>query len=433
MPSILPPRQARRHEAGEAGEAMKIVVAHNRYASGAPSGENIIVDAEIEQLRDAGLTVYPFIRESDDIPRLPALQKALLPASPIYNRWTARDLTALLKRHEPDILHLHNPYPLISPWVVRVAQRHGVPVVQTVHNYRQVCSPGTYFRAGGLCTECKGRRFGWPAVKYACYRGSRPQSAIMATTLAVHRGTWRGVDRYIALTEAIAAHLRDFGVPDGRIAVKPNALADPGPPAPIDPAGGFLYAARLVPEKGVPHLIGAWKPEYGRLRIAGDGPMRADVEAFAAGRADVEYLGPLERPRMLATIGTAAAVIVASTWPDVLPTIAIEALAAGRPVLGTSLGGIPWLVGDAGWIVEPGADGLAGGLATAAAALRDRAGAAALSASARSRYETEFTPGTLTRRLVGIYRELHESSRAAAGGTGGGAAGAGAGDRLRGG
>jgi len=390
---------------------MKIIVAHNRYASGAPSGENVIVDAEIEQLRAAGVDVVPFIRESDDIGKLPAVQKALLPASPIYNRWTARDLAAVLDRDGPDVVHLHNPYPLISPRVVRVAQRRGVPVVQTVHNYRQVCAPGTYFRDGGLCTDCRGKRVGWPAVRHACYRGSRPQSAIMAATLAIHRGTWLGVDRYIALTEGIASHLHDFGVPDERITVKPNALVDPGPPAPLDPAGGFLLAGRLVPEKGIPQLFDAWRPEFGRLRIAGDGPMRDEVAAFAAGRSDVEYLGSLPRPEMLAAVAAASALIVASTWPDVLPTIGIEALAAGRPVLGTSLGGIPWLVGEAGWIVEPTAGGLAGGLARAAADLADPTVAAALSARARDRYEREFTPDTLTRRLVGIYRELHESSR----------------------
>jgi glycosyltransferase involved in cell wall biosynthesis len=391
---------------------MKVVVAHNRYASGAPSGEDVVVDAEIEQLRTAGVQVVPFIRESDCVRTLPALQKALLPASPIYNHWTARDLAAVLDRDRPDVVHLHNPYPLISPWVLRVAQRRGVPVVQTVHNYRQVCAPGTYFRDGGLCTDCKGKRVGWPAVRYGCYRGSRPQSAIMATTLAVHRATWLGVDRYVAPTERIAEHLRDFGVPAERITVKPNASADPGPPKPPAAEGGFLFAARLVAEKGVPQLFDAWRPEFGRLRIVGDGPMRAEVEAFAAGRTDVEYVGPLPRPEMPGVIDSAAAVIVASIWPDVLPNIGLEALAAGRPVLGTSMGGIPWLIGDAGWVVEPTAGGLAGGLATASADLADPAQAAALSARARERYKREFTPEALTWRLVDIYRKLDESSRA---------------------
>jgi glycosyltransferase involved in cell wall biosynthesis len=377
---------------------MKVIVAHNRYASGAPSGENVIVDAEIEQLRAEGLTVLPFIRASDDIAKLPAVQKALLPASPIYNRWTARDLATLIDHERPDVLHLHNPYPLLSPWVVRVAQRRGVPVVQTVHNYRQVCAPGTYFRDGGVCTDCRGRRFGWPAVRHACYRGSRPQSAIMATTLAVHRGTWRGVDRYVALTSAIADHLHDFGVPSERIVVKPNSLADPGPVSPL--GSGFLYAARLVEEKGVKLLLDAWSPSFGTLRIAGDGPLRGLVEA----RTDVEYLGPLDRAGMRAAFDASAAVIVASLWADVLPTIAIEALAAGRPVLGTAMGGIPWVVGDAGWITPP-AD-FAAALAAASRDLADARVAAELSARARSRYESTFTPAAGTKALVALYATL---------------------------
>ena len=308
------------------------------------------------------------------------------------------------------MLHLHNPYPLLSPWVVRVAQRHGVPVVQTVHNYRQVCAPGTYFRDGGLCTDCKGRRIGWPAVRHACYRGSRPQSAIMAATLAVHRGTWRGVDRYIALTDAIAAHLRDFGVPAERISVKPNALADPGPPRPLDPGGGFLYAARLVPEKGVPLLLvgvaAGVRPAPRSRATARCAPRsrRSPPGGPTSSTSARSRARTCSRP-----IADAAAVIVASRWPDVLPTIAIEALAAGRPVLGTSLGGIPWVVGDAGWIVDP--ESFAGGLAAAARDLADPAAAAALSARARARYETTFTPEVGTKALVEIYAEVSAAQR----------------------
>src|SRR5262245_44542080 len=132
---------------------MKVVVAHNRYASARPSGENNVVDAEIAQLRAAGVAVVPFLRNSDDIATLPPAQKALLPLSPIRNGPAQRALGDLLDRERPDVLHLHNPYPLLSPWVVRTAHRHGVPVIQTVHNYRQVCAPGLYFRDGHICTE----------------------------------------------------------------------------------------------------------------------------------------------------------------------------------------------------------------------------------------------------------------------------------------
>ncbi len=345
---------------------MKVVVAHNRYSSAQPSGENTIVDAEIVQLRDAGVEVVPFLRSSDEIAALPAAQKALLPVSPIRAAPAQAALRELIRTEKPDLLHLHNPYPLISPWIVRTAQAHGLPVVHTVHNYRQVCANGLYFRDGHVCQDCKGRAFPLPAVVHSCYRGSKAQSVVMATALTVHRGTWRGVDRYLALTEAIAAHLREFGIPDDRITVKPNAIADPGPPAPL--GEGFLFAARLSAEKGLPLLLDAWaRQPAGTLRIAGDGPLRGLAEAAAAERADVVYLGPQDQAGVRAAMRDSAVVLVPSTWHDVLPTVILEALAAGRPVLGTDLGGIPSLVGDAGWTVPPTADAVAAALPVARA------------------------------------------------------------------
>lgn len=223
-------------------------MAHNRYREAQPSGENTIVDAEIAQLTAAGVEVLPFLRSSDEIPSMSKPAKALLPISPIWAPKAQHDLDRLLVEHRPDVLHLHNPYPLLSPWVVRTAHKRGVPVVQTVHNYRQVCSSGLYFRDGVICQDCRGRALGVPAIVHRCYRDSRAQSALMATTLAVHRPTWRSVDRFIALTSAVADHLRDYGIPDERIVVKPNAVPDPGTPTPV--GDGFLFMGRLSPEKG---------------------------------------------------------------------------------------------------------------------------------------------------------------------------------------
>jgi glycosyltransferase involved in cell wall biosynthesis len=396
---------------------VKVVVAHNRYREAIPSGENVIVDTEIGQLEAAGVAVVPFQRSSDSIGELPLAQKALLPVSPIYGRQAQKDLSALLTEHRPDVLHLHNPYPLLSPWVVRTAHAHGVPVVQTVHNYRQVCSSGLYFRDGHNCQDCRGKAIGWPAVAHKCYRGSAAQSALMATTLAVHRGTWKSVDRYIALTDRIAAHLVDYGIPADRIAVKPNGLPDPGEPAPL--GEGFLYAARLSPEKGLELLLDAWRrhPDgaLGSLTIAGDGELRPLAERAAAERDDVTYLGGLDRAGMDQARRRAAVIVAVPTWDDVLPTVILEAMAAGRPVVGTAVGGIPYLLGvdeattAAGWAVKPDPDALAAAFPIA------RSDAAAVAPAARQRYLRSFHPDVLTRQLIEIYNALtvniHPASR----------------------
>ncbi|MEU7865760.1 glycosyltransferase family 4 protein [Dactylosporangium sp. NPDC049140] len=381
---------------------MKVVVAHNRYASGQPSGENVIVDAEIAQLGAAGVTVLPFLRSSDEIGTFSTAQKVLLPLSPIRNGESQKALATLLKSEKPDVVHLHNPYPLLSPTVVKTAHAHGVPVVHTVHNYRQVCAPGLYFRDGRICTECRGKAFPLPAVTHTCYRGSKAQSAVMAATLAYHRGTWKQVDHFIALTDRIAAHLTDFGIPAERITVKPNGIPDAG--AATAPGDGFLYAARLTPEKGLELALDAWSRHedgaLGPLRIAGDGPLRPLAERAAATRSDVTYLGPIDNAGVRAEIARAACVIAASTWHDVLPTIVLEALSGGRPVLVTDRGGLPYLAGDAGWVVEPEPAALAEGL------LKARDGAAALAPVARARYESQFSPDVLTERLIEVYRAV---------------------------
>ncbi|MFI7213005.1 glycosyltransferase family 4 protein [Micromonospora maritima] len=412
---------------------MRIVVAHNRYREAQPSGENTIVDAEIAELTAAGVEVLPFLRSSDEIPSMSKAAKALLPISPIWAPKAQHDLDRLLTEHRPDVLHLHNPYPLLSPWVVRTAHRRGVPVVQTVHNYRQVCSSGLYFRDGVICQDCRGRALGVPAVVHRCYRNSRAQSALMATTLAVHRPTWRSVDRFVALTTAVADHLRDYGIPDERIVVKPNAVPDPGTPAPV--GNGFLFMGRLSPEKGLDLLLAAWRRHpvgtLGPLRIAGDGELRPLAEEAAAERPDVHYLGQLDRAGVRAALADSSVVLATSTWHDVLPTVIIEALAAGRPVLGTALGGIPYLVGadtprepagtgpaevataapgdgrvalpvgvqrgEAGWVVAPEVEALAAALPLAASQ------APLLAGAARTRYERTFHPDVITKRLIDVY------------------------------
>ena len=381
---------------------MRIVVAHNLYSSAQPSGENTVLATETAALRAAGVEVVEFLRSSDEIADLPLGRKLALPVSPIYARQAQKDLSALLVREKPDVFHLHNPYPLLSPWVIRTAHKHGVPVVHTVHNYRQVCASALYFRDGHICHDCRGRAFPLPAVVHSCYRGSKAQSLVMATTLTVHRGTWRSVDRYIALTPMIAEHLASFGVPAERITVKPNSVPDPG--FSDTPGEGFVIVGRLSEEKGLPLLLEAWRKHpvgaLGPLRIVGDGPLRPLAEQAAAERADIEFVGPVDRAGVNRAMRAAAALIVASTWHDVLPTVVIEALAVGRPVLGTNLGGIPYEIGDAGWVVEPDAAAMAEALGTAAKE------AAGLRRTARDRYETTFTPEIITSRLVDVYREV---------------------------
>jgi glycosyltransferase involved in cell wall biosynthesis len=375
-----------------------VLVVHNRYVSAVPSGENAVVDEEVAALRAAGVEVVTHLRSSDEIATFSPARRAALAVRPVRSGEDVRAVRLLLRG--TDVLHLHNPYPLVSPWVIRTAHDAGVPVVQTVHNYRHVCIAGSLFRDGHPCEDCVGR-LPWPGVLHGCYRGSRPDSVALATATVLHRSTWRRVARYLALTEFVADMLVRGGVDRSRITVRPNSTPDPGPPSP--PGRGFLFVGRLDEEKGILLLLDAWArtvPGASHLTVVGDGRYRPEVERLAASRPDVAYLGAVPAEAVGRAIEDAAVVVVPSVCYEGFGRVVVEAFARGRPVLATDLGPLPALVPPScGWTVPPDA----GALAAALASVSD---VAARGAAARARYLAEFTPERTLAQLLDVYADV---------------------------
>ena len=327
---------------------MRVLVAHNRYRRALPSGENIGVDREVAALRDRGVTVDLLLAESDDIAGFGLGQRLTLPARPTWSATTRHRFRTMIEAQRPDLVHLHNPYPLLSPALVNWAAAAGLPVVQTVHNVRHVCLAGTFARDGEPCRDCAGRRFPWPGVVHGCYRGARGPSLALAVAHTAHRRTWSRVDRFIAVSDYVADEIIAAGLPAGRTVVRANGIPDPG--SPTAPGSGVLFAGRLSAEKGIDVLLQAWADARLRpsapLRIAGDGPLRARVQAAAASDPDVEYLGPLDRNQMSAALTDTAVVAVPSRTPEALPTVVPEAFAHGRAVIAGQVGALPSMVDD---------------------------------------------------------------------------------------
>jgi glycosyltransferase involved in cell wall biosynthesis len=384
---------------------VRVVVVHNRYRSAQPSGENRVVESDIAALEADGVEVFPYIRDSDEIDAFTVIGKAGVAVRPIASPVDSIAFRRLLREVQPNIVHLHNPYPLISPWIVRTAKAMRVPVVQTVHNYRHVCANGLYFRDSHECTDCVGKAFPWPAIKHGCYRNSTLQSIPMATSLWAHRSTWMMVDRFLPVGEHVADHLRAFGIPDHKIIVRPNVVLDPGEPTPL--GNGALFVGRLSEEKGVRLLLDAWKlagvgAEH-TLTIAGDGELRPLVEAAAAADTSIKYVGLVPRDEVGALYEHAELVVVPSIWPEPDPLVAVGALAAGRSVLACRLGAMARYIDDqCGWLADPAATSVA---TTLSVALSNRDELVRRGSGARDRYASSRS-STTRPGLSSIYRTL---------------------------
>jgi glycosyltransferase involved in cell wall biosynthesis len=334
---------------------VKILQVHNRYQQ--RSGEEVVVEAEAELLASRGHTVVRYERDSAEIHDYNALQKMRLALTATWARDSCDALTALIVSERPDVAHFHNTFPLVSPAAYRACTSHGVPVVQTVHNYRLLCPAATLLRRERICEDCVGRT-PWPSVVHGCYHGSRLQSLIAGSSLVAHRaiGTYRKhVQRYIALTAFGRAMLVRGGFSAERILVKPNFVVDPGLRT---EAGSYvLYLGRLAPEKGVLLALDAWKQlPHVPLRIVGDGPLRAQVEARARALRHVEVLRSVPHAEIFQHLRGARALIFPSIWYEGQGLTIVEAFATGVPVIASALGAPLELLegGSLGTLFKPG-------------------------------------------------------------------------------
>lgn len=335
---------------------MRILLVHNRYK--AAGGEDVVVEAEKSMLEKYGHEVS--LLEADNAEISGPLTQVATGLSAIYSRTAKRRVAAELARFRPSVMHVHNFLPLLSPSVYYAAHKAGVAVVQTLHNYRLICPSAQLLRNGSVCEQCLGKLVPTSSVLHACYRGSRAATASVAAMLVLHRtlGTWKTmVDAYIALTEFGREKFIRGGLPSDRLFVKPNFVRSAAPPGRGD--GGFaLFIGRLSEEKGIRPLLVAWK-RLGMtlpLKIAGDGPMRGEVQAATQCMKNVELLGHVSKDRISDLLRRAHVVIVPSIWYEGFPMVVVEAFAAGAPVIVSDIGALGEVIdhGRTGLYARPG-------------------------------------------------------------------------------
>ncbi|WP_394752642.1 glycosyltransferase family 4 protein [Crenothrix sp.] len=340
---------------------MKILLAHNYYGSAAPSGENQVFDAERELLHSRGHELVEFTRHSDTLRAQGAIGKLIGGALTPWNTQSYRAIATLVKEFQPDVVHVHNTFPMLSPAIFHAIGNRARRVL-TLHNYRLFCPAAIPMRDGKVCTDCLDRHSVWPAIKHGCYRNSRVATLPLAASVALHRGldTWTGkVDAFVALTEFQRERMVDGGLPAHKVFVKPNFY--PGNPPVIAWAKRLptvVFAGRLTAEKGVASLVKAWAlwgtnaPE---LRIIGDGELRGHLENLAQG-LPIRFLGQLTSEQAQHDIAQCSLLILPSECFEGFPMVVREAFAFGTPAAVSNLGPLPSIVkhGLTGVNFEPG-------------------------------------------------------------------------------
>ena len=382
----------------------RVLLLHNRYQH--RGGEDSVVDSEVELLRERGHDVELMIWDNEEINQISKAQAAV---RTIWSSDSTRRVTEAIRQFGPDVVHVHNSFPLASPAVYWAADRAGLPVIKTLHNFRLMCPQAMLLRDGKVCEDCLGK-VPWRAIQHRCYRDSAAASAAITSMLVTHRamGTWRHrITRYIALNDFCRNKFIDGGLPAERIVIKPNFVASE-PPAADAARDGLLFVGRISAEKGIDALARAARlMPQARIRVIGGGP----AEDLLKGIPNVELLGPKSGPEVMAWMARSVALLLPSVWYENFPRTLVESFAQGLPVIASRIGALGELIehGRTGLLFEVGnPEDLA---RQSQKALADPDAMRRMGEAARQTYEAHYTPEVNYGILTRIYDEAIAARR----------------------
>jgi glycosyltransferase involved in cell wall biosynthesis len=396
---------------------VKILLVHNFYGSSAPSGENQVFEAECALLRARGNDVHTLTRHSDEIRARGAWGTISGGLATPWNPWMARTARREVERIRPDVVHVHNTFPLISPAVLHAIGSRSARVL-TLHNYRLFCSAGIPMRGGKVCVECLDARSSLPAMRYGCYRASRLATLPLALNVGMHRamGTWtRQVDAFIALSHFQRDLTVRAGLPADKVHVKPNFFLGRPDVVPFEKRDFYaVFVGRLGTEKGVVNLVKAWRawgPSAPELRIIGAGELRGELERLVAG-SKIHILGQLATADAQSQIARARLLVLPSECFEGFPMVVREAFAFGTPAAVSDIGPLPSIVQDGISGVVFGAAQPESLLSKVRAAWETPGLLARMGHGARLEFETKYNEETNYQTLMAIYGKAVEVSKA---------------------
>jgi glycosyltransferase involved in cell wall biosynthesis len=390
---------------------MKILLCHNFYQQ--PGGELVAVLALKALLEQKGHDVIFYTADNLEIKQYNAKQKICFFPGTVFSQATYRRLLQIVDQEKPDIAHIHNVFPLLSPAVYLALSHSSIPIVQSIHNYRLMCINGLFLRNGNVCERCKNGNF-FSGLRFKCYKNSHLLSGLYAMTIGLHRclGTFERIDRFIASTRFVAEKLAESGVAKkSKISILGNFLPEPlpeyGKPDLQNPYA--VYVGRLSQEKGIITLLHLFRDMTNlRLKVIGSGPLLEEIKAYISlhDLQNIELLGHVNEEVKFETLRGAICCVLPSECYEVFPITVLESAAVGTPIVASRIGSLATLVpeGKTGLLFSPGDS--ADLRAKLERLLAEPELATYMGQQARLWLETEHTPESHYEELMRIYQQV---------------------------
>jgi glycosyltransferase involved in cell wall biosynthesis len=323
---------------------MRILIVHNEYKI--RGGEDAVVKKQYQNLKSKGIEVHKYIVSNKKIDNMSKSEKIKLFLKGFFLMNYDNKLLKTIESYKPDVVHIHNVFPLINPSIYESLNKRGIKIVQTLHNYRLLCPNGLFFRNGHICEDCLLSENKYKCAMNSCYRNSKIESFWYSRmiSLADKKGSFKKIDRFVALNEFMKDKFIQNGYPSNSLSIIPNGIFDNVKDFVKIKKEYYLYIGRLSEEKGLRTLLDVFEKGSRQLIIIGTGPLEEHVKDITKMNANIEYLGFKSGEEKDVLIAQAKAIIVPSEWYENLPTVIIEAFMNSTPAIVSNLGGAQHMV-----------------------------------------------------------------------------------------
>ena len=329
---------------------MKILQIHNEYIF--YGGEDTVVANERNLLEMNGHIVHQLIRKNKS--EANSFFKNLIVVKNLFYSLKSRKIVLnKLYKFKPDIVHVHNIFPLWSSSIIDACYEAKIPVIMTLHNFRLICANGIFYTNNQICEKCINQPT-YNAYKYNCYQESKIKSFFVAKMIDHNNKTkiYNKVSNFIVLTNFSKTKFIEANFPKEKLHIKPNFVKKQTIESILDKKKNFIYASRLSKEKGLLTLLKAHQNFTFDLTICGDGPLKKNVLNH---NKTLNYIGPLSNKLFNDELINSKCLILPSVWYEGFPMLILEAFAAKTLVLASNLGSLSSIITDRynGLLFEP--------------------------------------------------------------------------------